>query len=103
MGLGLSALAPIVIRVTGSMLEGNSEKNIAFVSTIGYFGFLSGPPLIGFAAGVVGLHNALFIICLCCLLGAVLTYTIPTEKKAVTINPAEPTASSLKQIPMKNP
>jgi fucose permease len=94
MGLGLSSLGPIVFRVAGSMLDGNSEKNIAFVATIGYVGFLSGPPLIGFAAGVVGLHNALFIICLCCLLSVLLTYAIPTEKTTVTINPAEPPASS---------
>jgi fucose permease len=82
MGLGLSSLGPIIFRIAGSVLEGNSEKNIAFVAMIGYVGFLSGPPLIGFAAGVVGLHNALFIICLCCLLSVVLTYAIPTEKKA---------------------
>jgi fucose permease len=82
MGLGLSSLGPIIFRIAGSALEGNSEKNIAFVAMIGYFGFLSGPPFIGFAAGAVGLHNALFIICLCCLLSVVLSYAIPTEKKA---------------------
>jgi|LakMenEpi03Aug12_release.lakeMendotaPanAssembly.Ray.scaffolds.fasta_scaffold231517_2 MFS family permease len=84
MGLGLSSLGPIIFRIAGSVLEGNSEKNIAFVAMIGYFGFLAGPALIGFAAGAVGLHNALFIICLCCLLSVVLSYAIPTEKKAVT-------------------
>ncbi|MCX5964249.1 MAG: MFS transporter [Cyanobacteria bacterium] len=83
MGLGLSSLGPIIFRIAGSVLEGNSEKNISFVAMTGYFGFLSGPPLIGFAAGAVGLHNALFIICLFCLLSVVLSYAIPTGNKAV--------------------
>ena len=37
-------------------------QGIAVVATIGYGGFLVGPPLIGFLAGHVGLGSALWVV-----------------------------------------
>ena len=47
----------------GGRLEPSSPgRGIAAVTTLGYAGFLAGPPLIGFAAEVVGLPMALGLV-----------------------------------------
>ena len=40
----------------------SASVGLATVSTIGWFGFLAGPPVIGFAASAVGLRAALGIV-----------------------------------------
>ena len=55
-GLGLSNVVPVLYGVAGHALAG---PGIARVATIGYTGFLLGPPAIGFIAQVVGLPAAL--------------------------------------------
>lgn len=94
MGLGLSALAPIVIRVAGRV-EGNSEQNIATASAIGYFGFLSGPPIIGFTAEIWGLRNALLIVCLCCFISSLLTYVIPADEPEIITGDSDDLSTAL--------
>ncbi|EYB67556.1 major facilitator superfamily transporter [Deinococcus phoenicis] len=64
-GLGLSNVVPVLYGAAGHALAG---RGIAQVATIGYAGFLLGPPLIGFIAGHVGLPAALGVA----LAGAVL-------------------------------
>ena len=46
---------------------------VAPVSTIGWLGFLAGPPAIGLAAGVVGLRNSLAIVVLATVMVALLS------------------------------
>ena len=46
-GLGLSNLIPVLFSSAGRIPGISSSKGIATVATVGYFGFLAGPPLIG--------------------------------------------------------
>lgn len=55
-GLGLSNVVPVMYGIAGHALAG---RGIAQVATIGYAGFLLGPPAIGFLAEQVGLPGAL--------------------------------------------
>ena len=55
-GLGLSNVVPVMYGAAGHALHG---RGIAQVATIGYGGFLLGPPLIGFLAQHSGLPAAL--------------------------------------------
>lgn len=65
-GLGLSNLIPILFGAAGQQGDGGSSNNIAAVATLGYTGFLIGPPLIGFAAEITSLGMALGLVALGC-------------------------------------
>jgi predicted MFS family arabinose efflux permease len=61
-GLGLANAVPILFSA-GSRLPGMAPGvGVAMVATLGYAGFLAGPPLIGVAAEAVGLRWALLVI-----------------------------------------
>ncbi|WP_019587235.1 MFS transporter [Deinococcus apachensis] len=64
-GLGLSNVVPVLYGTAGHALAG---RGIAQVATLGYAGFLLGPPAIGFVAEHLGLPAALGLA----LAGAVL-------------------------------
>lgn len=68
-GLGLSNVVPVMYGTAGHALAG---RGIATVATIGYGGFLLGPPLIGFVAQHYGLGRALGLAALAALLVAAL-------------------------------
>ena len=69
MGLGLSAVFPLALRAAGRG-ELSPGPALAAVSTVGYGGFLLGPPLIGILAAGTGLRAALVVVCALCLLAA---------------------------------
>jgi predicted MFS family arabinose efflux permease len=69
MGAGLSAVFPLALRAAGSA----GSTDLAAVSTVGYAGFLAGPPLIGLVAEASSLRAALSLICLLLVLVRVLT------------------------------
>ena len=71
MGAGLGVVIPILFRAAASTPDVSASIGVAAVSTIGWLGFLAGPPAIGFAASVVGLRAALGIVVL-----ATLTLTV---------------------------
>jgi MFS family permease len=60
-GLGLSNLVPILFGSAGRHRSGPGP-GIAAVTTVGYFGFLVGPPLIGSLASLVSLPAALALV-----------------------------------------
>jgi MFS family permease len=60
-GLGVSLVFPAAISASGEM-PGRPAEAIAAVSTIGYGGFLIGPPLLGLLAEHVGLARALLTL-----------------------------------------
>jgi hypothetical protein len=62
MGAGLGVVVPLLFRAAGSTPGISTSVGVASVSTIGWLGFLAGPPAIGFAAGAVGLRAALSIV-----------------------------------------
>ncbi len=71
MGIGLSVVFPLALRTAGGMSAGGGPE-LAAVSTLGYTGFLAGPPAIGLLAEAVGLRLALLPVCALCLLAAAL-------------------------------
>jgi MFS family permease len=90
LGLGLGAIVPITLRAGGSQPGIPSGFGIAAVSTMGYAGMLTGPPIIGTVAGVVGLRAALAMVV------ALLVVLAATAGRAVAVpvtipEPAVPT------------
>jgi HAD superfamily hydrolase (TIGR01509 family) len=62
MGAGLGVVVPVLFRAGGSTPGVSAGAGVAVVSTIGWMGFLAGPPAIGLAAEAVGLRAALGIV-----------------------------------------
>jgi hypothetical protein len=62
MGAGVGVQVPLLFRAGGSTPGMSPSIGVAAVSTIGWLGFLAGPPAIGLAAGAVGLRAALGIV-----------------------------------------
>lgn len=63
-GLGIGNLAPVLFAGGGRREPDNPGRGIAAVTTLGYAGFLAGPPLIGLIARSAGLPLALGVIVL---------------------------------------
>ncbi|MGH3090002.1 MAG: MFS transporter [Rubrobacteraceae bacterium] len=61
-GIGFSIIFPAALSAAGNSKETPPGPALAAVASAGYFGFLVGPPSIGFAAELVGLGGALFIV-----------------------------------------
>jgi predicted MFS family arabinose efflux permease len=61
-GLGFSIIFPVALSAAGRAKGAATGPAIAAVATAGYFGFLVGPPSIGFVAEAVGLGVALYIV-----------------------------------------
>jgi hypothetical protein len=72
LGLGLGAIVPIALRAGGSQPGIPSAYGIAAVSTMGYAGSLTGPPIIGTVAGVTGIRGALGVVVMLLVVLAVL-------------------------------
>jgi MFS family permease len=66
-GLGMANLVPVLYGAAGALPGEAAGPAIAAVATMGYFGFLSGPPLIGFLAHGTSLTLALGLIVIACL------------------------------------
>ncbi|MEA2621350.1 MAG: hypothetical protein QOH61_260, partial [Chloroflexota bacterium] len=58
-GGGLASMVPVILRAAARFPGVSPGTGIAATTTLGYLGFVVGPPLIGFAAGQVGLRLAL--------------------------------------------
>ncbi|GAA4098188.1 MFS transporter [Actinomadura miaoliensis] len=61
LGLGLACVVPMVF-LAAATATGAPGPSVAAVSTVGYLGFLVGPPLIGALAELVGLGVALGVV-----------------------------------------
>jgi MFS family permease len=67
MGTGLSVAIPLLFSAAGSMANSRFANQmapaqaVAMVSGISYFGFIVGPPFIGFISDATTLRTALFI------------------------------------------
>lgn len=64
LGLGLSNLIPILFSAAARTPGTSAGMGIAAVATVGYFGLLAGPPLIGFVAELITLPGALGLLVL---------------------------------------
>jgi MFS family permease len=70
-GAGFSVIVPLVFGAAGR-LEDSTGPGLAAVTTVGYLGFLAGPPIIGFTAEHLTLRVAMGILVLLSLLGSAL-------------------------------
>jgi MFS family permease len=63
-GLGVSAVVPIVYSMAGKLGKDNPGAALTSVSSISFFGFLLGPPVIGYIAELSSLRHAYGLIAL---------------------------------------
>ncbi len=61
-GVGVSSVVPMVFSAAGKSKTMQPGVALAAVSTIGFLGFLVGPPLIGFIAGLATLRASFILI-----------------------------------------
>lgn len=73
-GLGLSTIVPITYSIAGNMKELPSGVGLAMVTTVGYSGFLFGPPVIGFLADLSNLRIGLLLVAFLFILMTVLGF-----------------------------
>ena len=79
MGLGLSVVVPSVFSAAGRHPTIPRGTAIAAVATMGYSGFLAGPPTLGWLAELASLRLALVVVVVLCALIVVLS---PAVKRA---------------------
>jgi MFS family permease len=72
-GIGFSTVVPMVFSAAGNTPGVSAGVALASVTTLGYAGFLIGPPSIGFIAQLCGLKLGLGIIVMTSLLASVLS------------------------------
>lgn len=78
-GAGVSSVVPLIYSAAGKSKVMSPGVALAAVSTIGFFGFLIGPPLIGFVAGATSLRISFTIIAIMGLSIAV----VATKSKSI--------------------
>lgn len=64
LGIGLAVVFPTIISVI-SRHQAQPALAVSATSSVGYFGFLAGPPLIGYVAQATSLPTALLILVAC--------------------------------------
>jgi MFS family permease len=79
MGVGVANIVPLLFRAAAGQPGISAGVGLAAVTTVGYTGFLGGPPLIGFVADRTSLRVALSLISFLCLAIAV------ASRKAVRV------------------
>ena len=88
-GMGFATIVPLVFSAAGRKPGIAPGIAVASVTTLGYLGFLLGPPVIGFASEFVGLRGALAIVVVTSLTAAVLAPTLGRSKE-VSQPPSKP-------------
>ena len=82
MGAGLGVVVPVLFRAAGSTPGVSAAAGVAAVSTIGWLGFLAGPPAIGVTADAVGLRSSLVIVVAATLALALLAGSANPRRKS---------------------
>jgi len=88
-GIGSSAIIPLVYSLAGRSGKLSPGAALAAVTTIGFCGFLIGPPLIGFIAEFTGLRAAYAAIASMGVVIAVLATKIKTQPQRNSLNELE--------------
>lgn len=81
-GLGLANIIPVLFSAAGRTPGLSPGTAIAAVCTMGYFGFLVGPPVIGFLADRTTLSASLWLLAGCMALTALLAGAVRRETPA---------------------
>lgn len=93
LGAGMACVVPNVFRAAGTMPDIPSGIGLAGVATMGYFGFVLGPPLIGGLATLTSLPVALgLLVLLAAIVAALAGATGATPAPATRMAPAESAA-----------
>lgn len=82
-GAGLASSFPSVLSAASRVPGVPAGAGIALASTVGYTGFLSGPPLIGFVAQVTDLRGGLAVVGVAALLVVWLATAVGTKSRTV--------------------
>lgn len=61
-GLGFANIVPVLFSAAGAVPGVTAAHGIAAVSSLGYFGMMAGPPLIGFIAEARSLSAGLAVV-----------------------------------------
>lgn len=80
-GLGLSNIVPVLFSAAGRVPGVASGTGIAAVATAGYFGFLAGPPLIGYVSEASNLTIGLVVVVVFAALIALMARVIHDERR----------------------
>lgn len=88
MGIGLAFVFPVVYSAAGSIPGIPSGRGVAAVATIGYTGFLAGPPLLGFLARATSIQASLLVVAGLIAVIAPFTGTLRRTHRMATEAPA---------------
>jgi MFS family permease len=80
-GFGISSTVPICYSMAGHSDKMDSGLAVATVSSIGYLGFLIGPPLIGHISHAISLHYTFAVIACVGVIVAVAATRLPIHKQ----------------------
>ncbi len=81
-GLGTAAVIPLSYSIAGRSPTYPPSVAIALVSTLSYFGFLIGPPLIGFVAEISSLKTSFLLIA---IMGALISLLVSVRKQVLLV------------------
>ena len=92
-GFGVSCVIPMVFSMAGRSAGMSSGSAIAAVSTVGYFGFLLVPPMVGSVAELAGLRWSFGLIALFGIAITVLVQRLLTGDETLGAVPQDATAA----------
>jgi MFS family permease len=87
-GLGVATVAPLVFGTAARRARRGPGQGIAAMATLGYGGFLLGPPLIGWLAQLTSLRFALLVLAGLAATIALLAQHLDEPRPAPATNPA---------------
>jgi MFS family permease len=85
-GIGIANIVPVIWGVAGRDTRMGAGPAISAMTTIGYCGFLTGPPVIGSLAVLVGLRQAMGVIVLAGIIVAIGPMFFPVESTSRSAN-----------------
>ena len=71
-GIGLSVVYPLVFSAAGNHPTLPRGQAVAGTATVGYTGFLAGPPILGWFAEATSMRNIMFLVTILCAIAAFL-------------------------------
>lgn len=89
LGLGVALIVPTCFGVAGRVRGLPTGRAVAIVSGIGWFGFMTGPPLIGHLAGVSSLAVALGVVPALLLVASVAILRAPIFDPTPALTPED--------------
>ena len=93
-GIGVANIVPVIWSVAGRDTRMGAGPAISATATIGYCGFLTGPPIIGSLAVMIGLRQAMGVIVLCGIIVAVGPIFFPLQSTSRSSNEEAVTAGA---------